>query len=99
MTADYEAISIYNVKYLGLDEDSRFDQIFKYSNSSHFVYELLQNADDHGATQITFHLKPDSLIIEHNATERFDDRHVKAISSFEDTTIGRPPQPRLSTNE
>ena len=65
---------------------SRKSQISMYADPTHFVYELLQNADDHGATEITFKLEPDQLIVEHDAVERFDKRHIEAISSIEDST-------------
>lgn len=42
-----------------------------YSDKAHFVYELLQNADDAGATSVTFHLCADKLIFVHNGTRRF----------------------------
>ena len=43
----------------------------KYSDQAHFVYELLQNADDAGATRARFVLYPDKLVFAHNGTERF----------------------------
>lgn len=42
-----------------------------YPDSAHFIYELLQNADDAGATQVTIVLKSDALLFKHNGTERF----------------------------
>ena len=42
-----------------------------YSDSAHFIYELLQNADDAGATRVQFELKIDCLIFTHNGTKRF----------------------------
>ena len=43
----------------------------KYSDQAHFVYELLQNADDTGATNARFKLYHDRLIFAHNGTRRF----------------------------
>ena len=86
MPADYEAISKQNERELGTKLKSRRTQISLYADPTHFVYELLQNADDHGATEITFRLRSDHLIVEHNGTERFQEKHVAAISSFEDST-------------
>ncbi|MBQ9478537.1 MAG: hypothetical protein IJU71_03200, partial [Selenomonadaceae bacterium] len=43
----------------------------KYSDQAHFIYELLQNADDVGATRARFILKPDELIFAHNGTRHF----------------------------
>jgi len=83
---DYDAISQKNERELGTKLKSRRTQISLYSDPTHFVYELLQNADDRGATEICFQLLPDRLIVEHNATERFTIKHIEAISSFEDST-------------
>jgi len=38
----------------------------KYSDQAHFIYELLQNADDALATQTEFVLKDDGLLFKHN---------------------------------
>mgnify|MGYP001081593546 FL=1 len=42
-----------------------------YKDRAHFVYELLQNADDQGATMVRFILSRDSLIFVHNAPRHF----------------------------
>ena len=86
MPADYNAITQRNRLELGTDLKSRRTQISLYSDPAHFVYELLQNADDHGASTISFCLSHDRLIVEHNAKELFTSRHVEAISSFENST-------------
>lgn len=43
----------------------------KYSDQAHFIYELLQNADDAKATSARFELFKDKLIFAHNGTRRF----------------------------
>lgn len=43
----------------------------KYSDSAHFIYEILQNADDTKATEAEFILKEDELIFIHNGKTRF----------------------------
>ena len=81
MPSDYEAITKYNEEQLGKDTASRKSQVNMYSDFSHFVFELLQNADDYGATHITFELSANSLLIEHNGIP-FIEKNVKAISYF-----------------
>ena len=39
--------------------------INQYSDRTHFIYEILQNAEDAGATRIQFHLEKEKLVIEH----------------------------------
>ena len=45
--------------------------IEKYSDQAHFIYELLQNADDAGADSTRFILNRDGLIFAHNGTRLF----------------------------
>jgi hypothetical protein len=81
MPSDYAAISKHNEQQLGLDTASRRTQISMYSDSTHFIYEILQNADDYGATEIVFTLSRHALSIKHNGTP-FNTRNVKAITYF-----------------
>jgi len=53
-----------------------FDSILAgaYSDPSHFIYEILQNAEDARATKISFNLFNDHLEIKHNGKDfNFDD--------------------------
>lgn len=43
----------------------------KYSDQAHFIYELIQNADDAGATHVRFILENDKLVFAHNGTRHF----------------------------
>lgn len=43
----------------------------KYADQAHFIYELLQNADDCNATEATFVLKKDCLEFTHNGKRHF----------------------------
>lgn len=85
MPSDYEAITRHNVRQLGEKTSSRKTQICMYSDSTHFIYEILQNADDYGATEIFFHLSKDELLIEHNG-EPFTEENVKAITDIGEST-------------
>lgn len=66
-----------------------------YPDSAHFIYELLQNAEDRGATEVKFILMPDKLIFEHNG-EPFRPQDIYAITDIgegtkahDDDKIGR----------
>ncbi len=53
-----------------------------YPDPAHFIYELLQNAEDMNATEVTFRLYSDKLIFEHNGTKRdFDLDDIDAITN------------------
>ena len=43
----------------------------KYSDQAHFIYELLQNADDACATRARFILEENRLIFAHNGSRHF----------------------------
>lgn len=58
-----------------------------YSDDVHFVYELLQNADDVSATEIMFELKKDRLLVTHNG-KLFTEKDLKAICSISMGTKG-----------
>lgn len=53
-----------------------------YPDPAHFIYELLQNAEDMEAKEVTFKLFSDKLIFEHNGTKRdFDLDDIDAITN------------------
>ena len=54
-----------------------------YSDPSHFIYEILQNADDAGASEVRFGLTSNSLSITHNGKKLFNFNDVDSI-----TTVG-----------
>lgn len=56
-----------------------------YPDSAHFIYELLQNAEDTGATEARFMLSETSLAFEHNGRP-FDPRDIYAITDIGEGT-------------
>ena len=97
---DYKAIYDYNRrKWEGLtDEPEKYEALLAghYSDSNHFVYELLQNAEDafevneNGifdpktcayASKVVIECYPDKLIFYHNG-KPFDKEDVKGVSSM-----------------
>ncbi|SKA30042.1 sacsin N-terminal ATP-binding-like domain-containing protein [Consotaella salsifontis] len=57
-----------------------------YPDRAHFVYELLQNAEDAGATQVTFTLTRDRLVCEHDGRRTFTEADVSAITGIHNST-------------
>ena len=53
-----------------------------YPDNAHFIYELLQNAEDTKAIQVEFILCDDKLIVEHNGLRLFTENDVKSITSI-----------------
>lgn len=56
-----------------------------YPDRAHFVYELLQNAEDAGATEVCFILMPDRFVCEHDG-RAFTLEDVKSITGLHDST-------------
>ena len=61
-----------------------------YPDQAHFVFELLQNAEDAGATDAVFVLSPQGCLFEHNGTP-FIEANVKAITGIHNTTKDKAP--------
>lgn len=58
----------------------------KYSEQAHFIYELLQNADDVQATRASFVLRKRELLFSHNGTRHF--KVTNPETEEEDTASG-----------
>ena len=52
-----------------------------YPDRAHFIYELLQNAEDTGATEVNFFLNDNALFFEHNGRS-FDKEDVEGITNI-----------------
>lgn len=59
--------------------------INQYSDRTHFIYEILQNAEDAGATYINFKLEQSRLIIFHNGRP-FNERDIEGVCGIADGT-------------
>lgn len=53
-----------------------------YPDEAHFIYELLQNAEDAGATEVAFELTQHECSFEHNGTRHFDGRDIRGITGI-----------------
>lgn len=66
-----------------------------YPDQAHFLYELLQNAEDAGASTAEFILESDRLLFSHDGSQPFSFRDVEAITTIkstkrdDDTKIGK----------
>lgn len=55
-----------------------------YKKRTHFITELLQNAEDEGARHVSFILDENELVFSHDAPHLFDFDDIKSISNFGD---------------
>ena len=95
MVSDYDEIRKNNIEEYG--KGTRHLSLLgrMYSDRTHFIFELLQNAEDAGASKVLFDLHEDRLEYFHDGKE-FDSKDVRGISGVgesvkvEDVTkIGR----------
>lgn len=82
---DYKKIYDYNRrKWEGLtDEPEKYEALLAghYSDSNHFIYELLQNAEDADATKVVIECYNNQLVFYHNGTP-FNEDDVRGVSSM-----------------
>lgn len=53
-----------------------------YPDEAHFIFELLQNAEDAGATEISFELTAQGCSFEHNGTRPFNEQDIRGITGI-----------------
>src|SRR5450755_401321 len=70
-----------NVQKNKFDKGIRHSTVEKYPDPVHFVYELLQNAEDQGAIEARFELSANCLIFYHNGNP-FKRADVENITGF-----------------
>lgn len=51
-----------------------------YPDEAHFIYELLQNAEDAGATEAHFELFEDACAFQHNGDRHFNEKDIRGIT-------------------
>lgn len=57
-----------------------------YPEEAHFIYELLQNAEDAGASEVTFELGPHACYFEHNGSRHFNEADIRAITGIHNSS-------------
>lgn len=53
-----------------------------YPDEAHFIFELLQNAEDAGATEVSFELTAHGCAFEHNGTRHFNEQDIRGITGI-----------------
>ena len=83
MPIDYAKIREENIIRYGTDIAEYGPTLLEnlYSDQTHFIYELLQNAEDAGATEVRFRLTPECLEFEHDG-RLFNEADVRGICAL-----------------
>ena len=78
-------------RWVDASQENQFERgiwnatVQKYADPSHFVFELLQNAEDEGATRATFILEEATVTFVHDGRS-FDRRDIDGITGIGNTT-------------
>lgn len=97
MIKSFEQLRQKRLGWVASNKENRFDTGIKrlltdlYPDNAHFIYELLQNAEDAGATKVCFILSEDSIEFEHNGSKLFTLNDVEAITSIGESTKQEDP--------
>jgi hypothetical protein len=86
MATDYEKVRRDNIEEYG--KGTRHLEFLGrlYSDRTHFIYELLQNAEDARASKVSFLLEPGRLVFKHDGQELFNEEHVRGVCGVAEGT-------------
>lgn len=90
MSSDYDKIRLENIKEYGEGSKRHLSYLGEriYTERTHFVFELLQNAEDAGATRILFTLYKDRLEVTHDGRP-FNEKDVRGVCGVREGTKTR----------
>jgi hypothetical protein len=78
-------------RWVNASRENAFDRgiwnatVEKYADPTHFIFELLQNAEDAGATRASFRLETDSISFEHDGRQ-FNRDDIEGVTGIGNTT-------------
>ena len=88
MPQSIEELAKKRKKWVDANKENNFEDGLKqlltdlYPDNAHFIYELLQNAEDSGASVVRFLLTNTGIEFEHNSGRLFDLKDVESITSI-----------------
>ncbi|MEK7274473.1 MAG: hypothetical protein AAB110_04380 [Candidatus Desantisbacteria bacterium] len=88
MELNIQQLSEKRKKWVEANQENGFEDGIKqllinlYPDNAHFIYELLQNAEDVGASEVRFILQNDRVEFEHNGDRLFSIEDVNSITSI-----------------
>ena len=83
-----EELRLKRLKWVEANRENGFDDGIRrlltdlYPDNAHFIYELLQNAEDARATEVRFTLRENCVEFEHNGAQLFTLEDVDSITSI-----------------
>lgn len=92
MSSELEALKQKRLKWVESNRENGFDEGINrlltelYPDNAHFIYELLQNAEDPQATEVHFKLTKSAVEFTHNGKRLFTSKDVESITSIGNST-------------
>ena len=92
MTTGLQELKQKRLKWVEANRENGFDEGINrlltelYPDNAHFIYELLQNAEDPKATEVRFNLTDSAIEFEHNGKRLFTLKDVESITSIGNST-------------
>ena len=89
---DLQALNQKRLKWIEASHENDFDEGINrlltelYPDNAHFIYELLQNAEDPKATEVSFNLTDSAVEFKHNGKRLFTLKDVESITSIGNST-------------
>lgn len=89
---DLQALKQKRLKWVEANHENGFDEGINrlltelYPDNAHFIYELLQNAEDPKATEVCFNLTDSAVEFKHNGKRLFTLKDVESITSIGNST-------------
>lgn len=89
---DLQALKQKRLKWVEANHENDFDEGINrlltelYPSNAHFIYELLQNAEDPQATEVSFNLTDSAVEFKHNGERLFKLKDVESITSIGNST-------------
>lgn len=90
--AEFENLRQKRLRYVESARENNFEEGLKsllselYPDNAHFIYELLQNAEDALATTVEFTLEADRLTVRHDGKRPFSIADIESITSIGQST-------------
>ena len=91
MATDYQAMTAEHIRLYGESEWYAELLADMYVDRTHFLRELIQNAEDARATKMLFHLHPDGLELRHDGRP-FNTHDVRGVCGLRDGTKADDPE-------
>lgn len=88
MSPTIESLAQKRQRWIDVNRENNFEEGIKrlltelYPDNAHFIYELLQNAEDPCASVVRFTLSNEEIEFEHNGERLFDLKDVESITSI-----------------